>query len=263
MVDRSSQNLRIETADGVATVALDRPDARNALSREMMEALSRAFAAAQDDGAVRVIVLTGTGKAFSAGGDIAAMQEKIDHPELWDETAAALRRLIFAILDVDKPVLARINGHAVGFGATLALFCDVTFAADDARIGDVHVAAGLAAGDGGVIIWPQLVGLSRAKEYLLTGDLMTAAEAARLGLINHAVPQDQLDERVYGLARRLADGASESIRATKRLINQPLRELAQAQMDIGLALSAQSNLSDEHREAVRAFAEKRKPDFRR
>ena len=262
MGDRSEPNLRIETDDGVTTVTLDRPEARNALTGEAMDALSRWLGIARDDPSVRVVVLTGAGKAFSAGGDIAAMQEKIDRPELWDQTAAALGRLIFAVLDFDKPIIARINGHAVGFGATLALFCDVTFAVETAKIGDVHVTAGLAAGDGGVVIWPQLVGLSRAKEYLLTGDLMTAAEAARLGLINHAVPEDQLDERVYGLARRLASGATESIRATKRLINIPLREHARTQMEIGLALSAQSNLSDEHQEAVSAFADKRKPDFR-
>lgn len=263
MGDRSAPGLRIETDDGVTTLTSDRPEARNALSGEAMDALSRRLAAARDDEAVRVVVLTGAGTAFSAGGDIAAMQDKIDRPELWDRTADALRRLIFAVLDFDKPLIARINGHAVGFGATLALFCDVTFAVDGAKIGDLHVGAGLAAGDGGALIWPQLVGLSRAKEYLLSGDLMDAAEAARLGLINHAVPEDQLDERVYGLARRLAAGATESIRATKRLLNLPLRERAQAQMEIGLALSAQSNLSDEHREAVRAFADKRKPNFRR
>jgi enoyl-CoA hydratase len=262
MAERRDRDLLFELADGVKTIALNRPEARNALTTQTFDALSHAFLEARDDKTVRVVVLTGTGKVFSAGGDIAAMQEKIDHPELWDETGVALKRLIFIILNFDKPLIARINGHAVGFGATLALFCDVTFAVETARIGDVHVVAGLVAGDGGAVIWPQLLGLARAKEYLLTGDLMTAAEAARIGLINHAVPEEQLDEHVYGLARKLSSGASEAIRATKRLLNLPLRELAQAQMDLGMALSAQSNLSDEHQEAVRAFAEKRKPDFR-
>jgi enoyl-CoA hydratase len=117
------------------------------------------------------------------------------------------------------------------------------------------------AGDGGALIWPQLIGSARAKEYLFTGDLMTAAEAERIGLINHAVPADQLDEKVYGLARRLAGGAMRSIRWTKQAINIPLRQLAHSVMDLSLSLETQSNLTKDHQEAVRAFAEKRRPNF--
>jgi len=117
------------------------------------------------------------------------------------------------------------------------------------------------AGNGGALIWPQLVGFVRAKEYLFTGDLMTAAEAERIGLINHVVPADQLDEKVYGLARRLAGGAMRSIRRTKQVIKIPLRQLAHSMMDLSLSLETQSNLSKDHQEAVSAFAEKRRPRF--
>ena len=157
------------------------------------------------------------------------------------------------MLECDKPVIARVNGHAVGLGATVALMCDIIIAADTARIGDPHVNAGLVAGDG-ALIWPQLIGFARAKEYLFTGDLMTAAEAHRIGLINHVVPADALDEKVYGLARRLATGATESIRWTKQVINIPLRQIAHSTMDPSLSLETQSNQSKEHQEAVSAFA---------
>jgi enoyl-CoA hydratase len=165
------------------------------------------------------------------------------------------------MLECDKPVIARVNGHAVGLGATVALMCDIIIAADTAKIGDPHVNAGLVAGDGGALIWPQLIGFARAKEYLFTGDLMTAAEAHRIGLINHVVPAEELDAKVYGLARRLAGGAMKSIRWTKQVINIPLRQIAHATMDLSLSLETQSNLSKDHQEAVTAFAAKRRPDF--
>ena len=157
--------------------------------------------------------------------------------------------------------IARVNGHAVGLGATIALLCDIIIAADHAKIGDPHVSAGLVAGDGGALIRPQLIGFARAKEYFFTGDLMTAAEAERIGLINHVVPSDQLDEKVYGLAQRLAGGAMRSIRWTKQTVNIPLRQLAQSMMDLSLSLETQSNLSKDHQEAVSAFAQKRQPNF--
>jgi len=153
------------------------------------------------------------------------------------------------------------ESHAVGLGATVALMCDIIIAADTAKIGDPHVNAGLVAGDGGALIWPQLIGFARAKEYLFTGDLMTAAEAHRIGLINHVVPPSELDENVYGLAHRLAAGAIKSIRWTKQVINIPLRQIAHATMDLSLSLETQSNLSKDHQEAVSAFAAKRRPNF--
>ncbi len=119
----------------------------------------------------------------------------------------------------------------------------------------------MVAGDGGAVIWPQLVGFARAKEYLMTGDLMSATEAERIGLINHVVAADELDDKVYGLARRLASGASKSIRWTKQVINIPLRQLAHSMMDLSLGLETQSNLSTDHQEAVSAFTKKRKPSF--
>ncbi len=261
-VDYSSyQDVLVEKRDRVMTITLNAPERLNAFTGPMHNALSRIWDDVNDDPEVHVVVLTGAGRAFSAGGNVIAMQQKIDDLDAWDAGMPEAKRIVFRMLECDKPIIARVNGHAVGLGATVALLCDIIIAADHAKIGDPHVNAGLVAGDGGALIWPQLVGFARAKEYLLTGDLMSAAEAERIGLINHAVPADQLDEKVYGLAQRLAAGAMSSIRWTKQTINIPLRQLAHSMMDLSISLETQSNRTKDHQEAVWAFGEKRRPNF--
>jgi enoyl-CoA hydratase len=257
----SYKDLLIEKKDKVLTLTMNRPDAMNASSNEMHDGLSRIFYDIVMDDEVNVVVLTGAGRAFSAGGDVVAQQTKIDEPELFLRTIYEARKIIYGILDCDKPIIARINGHAVGLGCTLALFCDITIAVEQAKIGDPHVSVGLVAGDGGAVIWPQLVGYHRAKEFLFTGDLMSATEAARIGLINHAVAPEELDEKVYGLADRLANGPIKAIRWTKQSINIPLKQLAHSMMDASLNMEALSNLTEDHQRAVSAFAEKRKPSY--
>jgi enoyl-CoA hydratase len=172
-----------------------------------------------------------------------------------------MKQMIFGLLDLEKPVIARINGDCIGLGATLALMCDLVIAVEDARFGDPHVKMGYVAGDGGAVIWPQLIGFAKAKEYLLTGELLDAREAERIGLINHAVPRAELDARVDALAQKLAHGATKAIRWTKTCMNIPLRQLAHTIMDASLAYEAITNMSADHQEAVSAFQEKRKPRF--
>jgi enoyl-CoA hydratase len=262
MIDYSIyQDLLVEKDNGVMTVTLNVPEAMNAFTPGLHNAMSRIWSDIHEDPEVDVVVLTGAGRAFSAGGNVVAMQKKIDDPAQWDEIVPEAKRIIFRMLECDKPIIARLNGHAVGLGATVALFCDIIIAADHAKIGDPHVSAGLVAGDGGAVIWPQLVGFARAKEYLFTGDLMSATEAERIGLINHVVSADELDDKVYSLARRLASGASKSIRWTKQVTNIPLRQLAHSMMDLSISVETQSNFSSDHQEAVTAFTNKRKPNF--
>ncbi|MET0743342.1 MAG: enoyl-CoA hydratase-related protein [Microvirga sp.] len=253
------RTIRHERRDRILTLTLNRPEALNAVDGEMHAELTQVFYDAASDPSSDVIVLTGEGKAFSSGGDIRWMQSLID--EGFDRTAREAKRIIVSLLDCEKPIIARVNGHATGFGATLALFCDIVIAAETARIGDPHVQVGFTAGDGGAVIWPQLIGYARAKEYLMTGDLMTAVEAARMGLINHAVPAGELDERVYGLATRLAEGSQVAIRTTKMSVNIGLKQLVASIMDACLAYEALSNGSRDHQEAVSAFRERRKPVF--
>lgn len=160
------------------TFTLNRPDAMNAFNLAQHDELPEALDFARADPHSDVLVLTGGGRAFSAGGDIAHIERNAANPELFDHEARQAKRIVFTMLDIEKPVVARMNGHAVGLGATLALLCDVVFAAEGAKIGDPHVGLGLVAGDGGALLWAARIGLARAKEYLLTGELLTATRAA-------------------------------------------------------------------------------------
>ncbi|HMM76206.1 MAG TPA: enoyl-CoA hydratase-related protein [Gammaproteobacteria bacterium] len=245
----------------ILTVALNRPDALNAVNAGLHTELSRVFYDIAADPDSDVVVLTGKGKAFCAGGDIKWMQDAIDEQEMFERTAVEAKGIFFGQLEIEKPIVCRMNGHATGLGASLALCCDVVFASDQAKIGDPHVSVGLVAGDGGCVLWPQLLGYTRAKEYLLTGDLIPAPEAARLGLINHAVPLAELDTAAYGYAERLARGATKAIRWTKVTANLGLKALAHQIFDTGLGYEIQSNRTRDHQEAVNAFRERRAPQF--
>jgi len=247
----------------VLEVTMNRPEKLNATDAVLHTELARVFTDISNDPDSDIVILTGAGRAFSAGGDVAWMQQAIDEPERFQQTVREAKQIVFGLIDCEKPIIAKLNGHATGLGATIALFCDVIFAAKHAKIGDPHVSIGFVAGDGGAVIWPQLIGYARAKEYLLTGDLMTADQAAAMGLINHSVPAEELDERVNAFADRLAAGATQAIRWTKMSVNIGLRDLATSIMDASLAFEALSNITHDHREAVKAFAERRAPIFGR
>ena len=243
------------------TIALNRPDVLNAVNLKLHQELAEVFTFATADEHSDVVVLTGNGRAFSAGGDMDHLRNNANNPDLFDEEVRLAKRIVFAMLDLDKPLICRMNGHAVGLGATLALYCDMIFAVDKAKIGDPHVAVGLVAGDGGAAIWPQLIGLCRAKEYLLTGELLTAREAAEIGLINRCLPAEELDAVVDDYCERLLQGAQQAIRFTKIVLNQELKRVTHAVLDAGLAYEALTIRSADHREAVRAMQEKRAPEF--
>ncbi len=243
------------------TITFNRPDSFNSINLKLHEELAEVFVFAQTDPHSDVVVITGAGKAFSAGGDINHISNNAENPELFDEEVRLAKIIIFTILDLDKPIICRMNGHAVGLGATIALFCDIIIAAEHAKIGDPHVNVGLVAGDGGAIIWPQRIGLCRAKEFLLTGELLSATKAADIGLINHAVPADELDTKVSALCEHLLKGAQTAIRSTKVLLNIETKRLANEIMDTGLALEAATVRTADHREAIAAMKEKRAPVF--
>lgn len=255
------QTIKVERNGPILTATLNRPDQLNAFNAVMHHEIGQLFVDIRHDTDAHIIVLTGAGRAFSAGGDVNWMQDGIDDPEKFENSAVEARDIVYGLLDIDKPVICRMNGHAVGLGATIALLCDIIIAADTAKIGDPHVSMGLVAGDGGSIIWPQLVGYAKAKYYLLTGDLLTATEAERIGLITKVVAADKLDEEVYGLADRLARGARKAIRWTKVASTLQLKAAMHASFDTGIAYETVSNVSADHREAVDAFRNGRKPVF--
>jgi enoyl-CoA hydratase len=258
----SYECIDAELDEGLLTLRLNRPDQLNAVNRQLHGELSRVFIDAAGDPSVEVIVLTGAGRAFCAGGDLNFLQKCIEDPAEFDAVAFEGKQIVYGMLDCEKPVIGRINGHAAGLGATLAVFCDVTFVADHAKISDPHVKVGLVAGDGGAVMWPQLVGFARAKEYLMTGKAISAPEAERIGLINYAVPLDELDARVDEFAQELLGGAASAIRSTKMAINVTLKQLAHASMEASTGLERLSNRSPEHRLAIEAMLRKEAPVFR-
>lgn len=261
MKPESYRCIAFERRGKVLVVKLDRPAQLNAVNAELHGELARVFRDAQADPDSDVIVLTGSGRAFCAGGDLAWMQRSIDDPHEFERTAQEAKEIVFSQIELEKPLLCRLNGHAAGLGASLALLCDVVIAHDNVKIGDPHVAVGLVAGDGGALLWPYLIGQARAKRYLFTGDMMGATEAERLGLISGVVAEDELDASVYGLAERIAAGATKAIRWTKVTANLPLKALLHSHFDTGIAYEVVTNLTRDHQEAVNAFREKRKPVF--
>ena len=256
------ETLSFRRRQCILTVTLDRPDKLNAVNAAMHDELSRVFYDIAVDDDSDIVVLTGAGRAFSAGGDMDWLEAMVDDRAAWERTRVEAKRIVLGLLDCEKPIIAKINGAAVGLGATVALFSDVIFAAESARIADPHVSVGLVAGDGGALIWPQLIGYARAKEYLMTGDRLSAQKAEAIGLINHCVPDDELDAVVDAFADRLAAGATRAIRYTKIAVNIGLRQIAHALMDASIAYESMTNETADHREAIRAFLEKRAPNFR-
>lgn len=255
------ENILIERKGKVLTATLNRPDSRNAINPALDSELLRLFRDVDMDKECNVLVLTGAGKAFSAGGDIPDMLASIENIENFENGYKNGKRILQGMLDCEKPIIARVNGDAIGLGATLALFCDIIIAVDTARIADPHVKVGLVAGDGGAVIWPQLIGYARAKQYLLSGDFLSARDAQSIGLINFAVPADELDALVDEWAQKIANGAQKAIRWTKATVNIGLKQMLVSMVDAGFALETVSSRSKDHSEAVNAFVAKRKPQF--
>lgn len=246
----------------ILTIALAGTTPMNAVDGAMHHELSRVFLEAQDDPDSDLIVLTGKGsRAFCAGGDAAWFQEHLRDPRSFRAIAPEAKRIVSSLLELEKPIICRLNGAAAGLGATMALLCDVVVAVDTALIGDPHVKVGLVAGDGGALIWPQLIGFARAKELLMTGEMLNAAQAAELGLVNHVVPADQLDARVAEVTGKILANPRWAVRWTKTVANIPLRALAAQLSDAAIAYEVLTNMTEDRREAVNAFVERRKPNL--
>lgn len=255
------KHLSIKIENRIATITLQRPDMLNAVGPEMHTELKHIFRVIADDPDSDIVVLTGAGRAFCAGGDFEWMQAMVDDPRRFNAIIEEAKNIVFSMLELPKPMICRMNGDAVGLGATLALGCDIIVSTDTARFGDPHVRVGLVAGDGAAVILPYVIGFMRAKELLLTGDLLTAPEAKAMGLINHVVPEAELDAKVDQIAGRLVRGATQAIRYTKIALNRSLRKFAQEQMDVLMAYESLSNQTADHAEAIAAIIEKRKPVF--
>jgi enoyl-CoA hydratase len=247
-------------APGILWVTLNRPDVLNAADARMHTELVEIWKTIDRDPDVRVAVVTGAGRAFSAGGDVnwvaAAHRDYAEIARMLDEA----RDLVYNILHCSKPVVSAINGAAVGAGLVVALLADVSIASEQARLGDGHVRLGVAAGDHAAIVWPLLCGMAKAKYYLMTGELMSGAEAERIGLVSMCVPHDQLLDRAQAVAMQLATGPQHAIMWTKRALNQWLLQAGPI-FDHALALEMLGFFSDDLKAGVEARMRKEPPQF--
>lgn len=259
------RELKLELTDGIMTVTLSNPSKKNAVTPGMGEELSTIWEDLGLDPAVRVIVLTGEGQEFCSGVDLSTQNrnfagERPANPLNFVTRSA--RKHVMGLLDCEKPTIAKIRGVAYGMGVNMALACDMVFAAEGARLCDSHVKMGMAAGDGGVLLWPLAVGFHRAKEYLLTGDPVPANVAAEIGLINRCVPEESLDAHVQNMAEKLRDLPPHAVSYTKMSLNVALKQMTASAFEASLAYEIYTMGMDDFKEATAAFLEKRKGVFR-
>lgn len=241
-----SDVIKVDADGPIRLVTLNRPDALNAFDEELHEQFGRLWSYVEADFEVRAIVLTGAGRAFCAGGNIADFERFHRDFDARYRSMRNARRLVDEMLNVHVPVVAAVNGPAVGLGCTLATLCDAVFIADDTYVADPHVAVALVAGDGGAITWPAYTSLLRAKRYLLTGDRVPAAEAVAMGLATEVVPAAQVVTAATAFAQRLAELPPQAVQATKSVLNQQLRQNAVAALGFGLAAETHSHDTAEY-----------------
>ncbi len=252
--------ILVDRADGVATVSFNRPEARNALDVTMREELATALDELEADGAIRVAILTGAGGHFSAGGDVKSMTRRHTAAE-GRARVEMLNRFVLRLFNFPKPTIAMVDGFAVGAGCNIALGCDLVIASDRARFGEVFAKIALVPDGGGTWLLPRLVGLARAKELVFTADIIDAARALELGLVNRVVPAAALKATTRELAARIAGGPPHTLALAKSLLNRSATMDLAGSLELEAHAQAQAITSEDHAEGVRAFLEKRPPKF--
>jgi enoyl-CoA hydratase/carnithine racemase len=259
----SEEHILYENQGNIALITLNRPEAKNAFSPEMIRLWREYLEEAKADDAVRVIVVTGKGDTFCSGGDIREMADgKLRSWDMKRYLWEGVHRIVLSLEDLDKPIIAAINGAAMGAGLDMAIMCDLRVASEKAKLAETYIAIGLVPGDGGAYFLPKLVGTSKALELLLTGDVLSAEDALGLGIVNRVVPHDRLMEETMRLAKQISKQPPLAVRMIKRAVYQAQTSSLRAHLDyISSQLSLLSE-TDDHIEAARAFLEKRKPIFK-
>jgi enoyl-CoA hydratase/carnithine racemase len=250
------------TDEHVALITLNRPEAKNAFSPEMIRLWSEYLERARTDDEVRVVVLTGAGDTFCSGGDIREMADgKLMSWTMKGFLWEGVHRIVLAMEDLDKPVIAAVNGAAMGAGLDMALMCDLRLCSDRAKLAESYILMGLVPGDGGAFLLPRVVGLAKAMELLLTGDVLSAQAALNLGLVNRVVVDQVLMDEAIKLARKIAGRPPQAVRMMKRAVYQGLTSTLRAHLDYISSQVALLSETSDHREAARSFLEKRTPLF--
>lgn len=258
---REYQHLMFERkGDGILLITINRPDVLNATNNRLHWELSHVWLDIAEDADTNVVVVTGAGRAFSAGGDLDMIEamagSATNIAQAWREAGD----IVYNMINLDKPIVSAINGVAVGAGLAVALMADISIASEAMRITDGHLRLGVAAGDHAVIIWPLLCGMAKAKYYLLTADFIDGREAERIGLVGLCVPAPQLMDKAMEVAHKLAGGPQQALRFTKRSLNNWLRA-AGPSFDASLAMEMLGFFSADVREGAAAVREKRAPRF--
>ena len=250
----------------VVTITLNRPEQRNALSRALIDEVVAAVEDFRADDDARVLVLTGAGRSFCAGGDVRMMEEWTqggpDPSVIMARYRDGIQRVPILLETLDKPVLAAINGAAAGAGCDLALMADIRIASEEARFGEVFCKLGIAPGDGGCYFLPRIVGIEKACELIFTGDIIDAREALRIGMVSRVVPAAELLPETYKLAQRIANGAILAIRYSKQAIYRGLRESLKENLEFIALAQSHLHATEDHAEGMQAFLEKREPKFK-
>jgi enoyl-CoA hydratase/carnithine racemase len=245
---------------GVVLITINRPEVLNATNDRLHWELTQVWLTLDADDDARVAVVTGAGRAFSAGGDLAMVEANARDPKRLARMVREASDLVYNMINLDKPVVSAINGVAVGAGLVVALMSDISIMSESARFTDGHTKLGVVAGDHAAILWPLLCGMAKAKYYLLTSDFIDGKEAERIGLVSLCVPADQLMGRALDVADKLALGSQQAIRWTKRSLNNWLR-MAGPIFDQSIALEMLTFMGEDVREGLQAIREKRGPRF--
>jgi enoyl-CoA hydratase len=255
------EHLRFEHREhGVLLITIDRPDRMNATNERLHRELSEVWDEVDGDERTRVAVVTGAGRAFSAGGDLEMVQAMSGNYGRVAEMAGEAAHLVTSMLDCEKPIVSAINGTAVGAGLAVALMADISIIAADARLTDGHLRLGVVAGDHAAIVWPLLCGMAKAKYYLLTADFIDGREAERIGLVSRCVEREEVLPEALAVAERIAGGPQHAARWTKRTLNHWLRAALPA-FDASVAYEMLSFMGADVREGAAALRERRRPDF--
>jgi enoyl-CoA hydratase/carnithine racemase len=257
------EELLFDVGGGVATITLNRPEKRNSFTDYMIGQWVAWLEDCRTRGDVRVIVFTGSGNSFSSGGDIGGLEEKSEQTPLMakDRLSAYTQSLARKMFEIDKPIIAAVNGLAVGGGMDLALMCDIRLAAASARFAETYARMGLVPGVGGAYFLPRIIGASAALDLFWSTRWVESDEALRLGLVNHVYPDEEFRNRVDDYVKQVASSAPLSVRYIKRLVYQGLGTDLATHLDALSSHIALVRTSDDHKEAVTAFKEKRQPRF--
>ncbi len=255
-------NIIVEKKEGIAKITLNRPKALNAIDETTLLDLLAAVEDIEKDGSVRVVILTGAGRAFCAGADLTFVKGRLGHPLLLEQYLRLFHKAANAVENLSKPVIAAVNGFALAGGLEFVQACDLAIVSDQAQLGDQHANYGLMPGGGGTQRLPRLIGIRKAKELLYTGDWLAPAEAERIGLVNKVVPADKLEETAMALAKKIAEKSPLGIKATKMAVNRGMQTDLATGLELEIGAILHHFTSEDLAEGIKAFEERRKPVFK-